>query len=156
MAAILGFMPLLDRRLSMATRSGTAANVVPRPATKPRISDRCSRGANRLGVSRGTRSAQPANAEQLHNKMANVTLRNEPIYSGRCILRAAGPEFSAVRKAGHRSGKKFESPRPESDRRDWAGGSPNLYLPVPVEAGPSVGKISRPDEDPAGISLLVS
>jgi hypothetical protein len=39
-AAILGFMPLLDRRLSMAIKSGTAAKVVPKPAKMPRISDR--------------------------------------------------------------------------------------------------------------------
>src|SRR6516225_6001463 len=31
-AAILGFIPALDRRLSMATKSGTAAKVVPKPA----------------------------------------------------------------------------------------------------------------------------
>jgi hypothetical protein len=40
MADILGFIPALDRRLSIATRSGTAAKVVPKPATKPKISDR--------------------------------------------------------------------------------------------------------------------
>jgi hypothetical protein len=36
-AAILGFMPTIDRRLSMATKSGRAAKVVPNPATKPTI-----------------------------------------------------------------------------------------------------------------------
>lgn len=40
MAAILGFMPLLDRRRSIPTRSGTAAKVVPKPAIKPMISER--------------------------------------------------------------------------------------------------------------------
>jgi hypothetical protein len=29
-AVILGFMPALDRRLSIATKSGTAAKVVPK------------------------------------------------------------------------------------------------------------------------------
>jgi hypothetical protein len=36
--AMVGFIPLLDRRLNMAIRSGTAAKVVPNPATKPMIS----------------------------------------------------------------------------------------------------------------------
>jgi hypothetical protein len=40
MAAIVGFMPWLDRRLSILIKSGTAAKVVPKPATKPRTSDR--------------------------------------------------------------------------------------------------------------------
>jgi hypothetical protein len=37
--AILGFIPLLDLRLSMTTKSGNAAKVVPKPATSPKISD---------------------------------------------------------------------------------------------------------------------
>jgi hypothetical protein len=40
MAAILGFIPALDRRLSIAIKSGTAAKVVPKPAKKPKISER--------------------------------------------------------------------------------------------------------------------
>jgi hypothetical protein len=36
--AMVGFIPLLDRRLNMAIKSGTAAKVVPNPATKPMIS----------------------------------------------------------------------------------------------------------------------
>jgi hypothetical protein len=40
MAAILGFMPLLDLRLSIPIKSGKAAKVVPNPATKPMTSDR--------------------------------------------------------------------------------------------------------------------
>ena len=40
MPAIVGFMPLLDRRLSIAIKSGTAAKVVPKPATKPTTSER--------------------------------------------------------------------------------------------------------------------
>ena len=43
-AAIFGFMPALDRRLSMAIRSGTAAKVVPNPAIKPRTSERVNLG----------------------------------------------------------------------------------------------------------------
>src|SRR6516162_2130172 len=63
MAAILGFMPALDRRFSIAIRSGTAAKVVPKPATNPKISDRFRVGAKRLAVSRGTSSpSQPQRA----------------------------------------------------------------------------------------------
>ena len=107
-------------------------------------------------MSRGTRSAQPANAEQLpkkqvHNKTPNVTLRNGRIHSGRCIRRAAGSEFSAVRKPGAGQVKVLSRRARKVIVVIGAGGSPNLYLPVPVEAGSSVGKISRPDEDPAGI-----
>jgi len=54
--AMLGFMPALDRRLSIAVKSGTAAKVVPNPAKKPKISDRRRLGMSRLRVSRGTRS----------------------------------------------------------------------------------------------------
>jgi hypothetical protein len=39
-AAIIGYIPARDRRLSMLTKSGTAAKVVPKPARKPKISDR--------------------------------------------------------------------------------------------------------------------
>jgi len=39
-ADILGFMPALDRRLSIAIKSGMAANVVPNPAKNPNTSDR--------------------------------------------------------------------------------------------------------------------
>jgi hypothetical protein len=39
-AAILGFIPALDRRLNIETKSGTAANVVPKPARNPMSSDR--------------------------------------------------------------------------------------------------------------------
>src|SRR5215831_5741289 len=59
-AAILGFIPAVDRRLNIAIRSGTAANVVPKPARKPTISDRCSDGTSRLDTSLGARSPQPA------------------------------------------------------------------------------------------------
>jgi hypothetical protein len=50
--AILGFMPALDRRLSIAVKSGAAAKVVPNPAKKPKISDRRRLGMSRLRVSR--------------------------------------------------------------------------------------------------------
>ena len=40
MADILGFMPALDRRHNMAIKSGREAKVVPKPATRPTISDR--------------------------------------------------------------------------------------------------------------------
>lgn len=39
MAAILGFIPALDFRRSIAIKSGMAAKVVPNPATSPKISD---------------------------------------------------------------------------------------------------------------------
>src|SRR5262245_54581647 len=41
MAGMVGFMPLLDRRVTMRTRSGTTAKVVPKPATRPTISAYC-------------------------------------------------------------------------------------------------------------------
>ena len=44
MAAILGFMPLLDLRFNIPIKSGSAANVVPNPATKPTISERLKTG----------------------------------------------------------------------------------------------------------------
>ena len=50
-AAILGFMPALDRRLSIAIRSGIAAKVVPNPATTPMTSERCILGISKLFVS---------------------------------------------------------------------------------------------------------
>jgi len=37
-ALMRGFMPSLDRRLSIATKSGKAAKVVPNPASGPTIS----------------------------------------------------------------------------------------------------------------------
>src|SRR5579885_134741 len=58
-AAILGFMPAADRRFNIAIRSGTAAKVVPRPAMKPKISERWSFGMSRLAVSRGVGTSQP-------------------------------------------------------------------------------------------------
>ena len=59
MAAILGFMPRLDRRLSMAIKSGTAANVVPKPATRPRTSDRVKLGMSRLFASVTIKPSHP-------------------------------------------------------------------------------------------------
>ena len=72
--AIIGDMPALERRLSSATKSGTAANVVPKPATKPNISDRRNPGKNRLCVSRGTRSWQPQSVVRLKNRTTSVLL----------------------------------------------------------------------------------
>jgi hypothetical protein len=59
MAAIFGFMPALDRRLTIEIRSGKAAKVVPNPATRPRISDRVNVGASRLCVSVTRSPSQP-------------------------------------------------------------------------------------------------
>src|SRR5277367_2897073 len=50
MAAIRGFMPPVERRLSIAMRSGKTAKVVPRPATKPNMSDRWKLGSRMLSV----------------------------------------------------------------------------------------------------------
>jgi hypothetical protein len=49
-AAILGFIPADDRRLSIAIKSGTAAKVVPKPATRPKTSDRLNCGMSMLCV----------------------------------------------------------------------------------------------------------
>ncbi len=39
-AAMRGFMPALDWRLSIAIKSGSAANVVPKPVSRPMTSER--------------------------------------------------------------------------------------------------------------------
>jgi hypothetical protein len=75
-AAIRGFIPALDRRLSITIKSGAAAKVVPNPATKPKISDRCNLGTNKLFVSRGTRSWQLHKNIRLKTMTANITLLN--------------------------------------------------------------------------------
>jgi hypothetical protein len=72
-AAILGFIPAVDLRLSIATKSGTAANVVPIPAKNPMISDRRSLGAKRLAVSWGTRPSQPESQAKLRTRMLSIT-----------------------------------------------------------------------------------
>src|SRR6476620_768483 len=59
MPAIVGLMPLLERRLNILIRSGTAAKVVPNPATNPNTSDFSSPGKNRLEVSGMPRLSQP-------------------------------------------------------------------------------------------------
>ncbi len=50
-AAILGFMAALDRCLSISKKSRKTAKVVPKPATKPKISERWKLGSRRLYVS---------------------------------------------------------------------------------------------------------
>ena len=70
MAAILGLKPALDPRLIIAIRSGTAANLVPRPARKPMISERCRYFARRLAVSCGIRFSRTHRATR--------PLRKEP------------------------------------------------------------------------------
>ena len=49
-ATMRGFIPALERRLSIPIKSGSAAKVVPKPATKPRISDRWNRGTEARGI----------------------------------------------------------------------------------------------------------
>src|SRR5262249_22680498 len=68
MPAIVGLMPLLDRRLNILTRSGTAANVVPKPATNPRTSERKNLGKSKLAVSLGTKPWQPHSKTTLSSK----------------------------------------------------------------------------------------
>jgi len=76
MTAILGFIPPLDRRLSIAIKSGNAANVVPNPATKPNTSERLKRGAIKLGASRRIRSLRFPHAVSVRIKrtIASLTL----------------------------------------------------------------------------------
>jgi hypothetical protein len=72
-AAILGFMPALERLLSIAIKSGTAANVVPRPAIKPNTSDRLNLGIRRLAASRGSMSLkarQPLSTNKVAKRKA--------------------------------------------------------------------------------------
>src|ERR1700740_326383 len=87
-ATILGFMPALERRLSMASKSGTAANVVPRPAINPRISDRLNLGRNRLDVSCGTRSWQPKNVPRLSKRTGSHNPWNLPTPASQFLQRA--------------------------------------------------------------------
>lgn len=79
-AAILGFMPALDRRLSIATRSGIAAKVVPNPATIPIISERRILGTSKLCVSCGTRLSHPETTIRLWRKIKSVN------HFDRCIF----------------------------------------------------------------------
>jgi len=71
MAAILGFMPLLDLRLSIAIKSGRAAKVVPNPATKPTTSDLRKLECKRLSGSCMDNSPQPARMIALKKKQNN-------------------------------------------------------------------------------------
>src|ERR1700739_4921108 len=87
-AAILGFMPALDRRLSIAIRSGIAAKVVPNPATTPTISERCILGISKLFVSCGTRPSHPETTIRLGRKVARANHLN------RCTFK---PTYDAVR-----------------------------------------------------------
>src|SRR5215469_11120940 len=76
MAAILGFMPALDRRRNIAIKSGTAAKVVPKPAIMPTISDRCNLGTRRLDVSCGVSSPQPLSGIMLRRRTASNSQLN--------------------------------------------------------------------------------
>src|SRR5262245_19747237 len=73
MPAILGLTPALDRRRSIAIKSGSAAQVVPNPATKPTISDRCNVGTRRLLASRTASSPQPQSASVLSQKTHRIS-----------------------------------------------------------------------------------
>jgi len=83
MAAILGLKPALDPRLIIAIRSGTAANLVPRPARKPMISERCRYFARRLAVSCGIRSSHPQSNTAIKKRTASATVfRRTVVYLG--------------------------------------------------------------------------
>src|SRR3954452_3824672 len=75
-AAIRGFMPAVDWRLSIAIKSGAAAKVVPNPATKPKISDRLNSGRNRLWVSFGIKPWQPQSTIRLRKRTTRLLLSN--------------------------------------------------------------------------------
>src|SRR6516164_7325092 len=79
-AAIVGFIPALDRRLSIAIKSGTAAKVVPKPATKPRTSDRVNLGMSRDDVSCGIRPSQPSSVNTLTKRTATIHTLNLPLH----------------------------------------------------------------------------
>ena len=59
--------------------SDNGAKVVPRPATKPKISERCNSGMRRLRMSRGTSSWQPHNMMQIRKRTTSATLLNRSI-----------------------------------------------------------------------------
>jgi len=80
-AAILGFMPALDRRLNIAIKSGKAAKVVPKPATMPTISDRLKPVNRMLCVSPGTRSLQADREIVLQRIPQSTILLNRYIQS---------------------------------------------------------------------------
>ena len=72
-------MPALDCRLNIAIKSGTAANVVPKPATIPTISDRLNSENRMLCGSAGVRSLH-AHRETVLQRMPQKTIRLD-----RCI-----------------------------------------------------------------------
>ena len=74
MPAIVGLMPLLDRRLNIPIKSGTAAKVVPSPATKPNTSDFWNPGKNRLDVSGMARLSQPLTTIALSTIAADISM----------------------------------------------------------------------------------
>jgi len=71
---MVGFIPLLDRRLNILIKSGTAANVVPKPAATPMISDRWKPGTSRLDVSRIAQPSQPQSVITPANRNPHVIL----------------------------------------------------------------------------------
>jgi hypothetical protein len=107
-ATMRGFMPALERRLSIPIKSGSAAKVVPNPATKPRISDRWNRGTRRLEVSYGTNPWQLQRVIKAGRARASVNLLNRVIATMRfprdlslCLFgRAYSEAFSPIFLAG--------------------------------------------------------
>lgn len=76
---MLGFMPALDLRLSMARKAGRPAKVVPKPATTPTISERRRFGSSRLLVSCGRYFSQPVSAIRPRRRTAGIARLNRPM-----------------------------------------------------------------------------
>jgi len=117
--AIVGFMPLLDRRLNILNKSGTAAKVVPKPATIPSISDRLKVGASRLAGFSITNPSQPHIMVTLSNPIQRIILSTRILSNlviasrtkvllalGRLVsgcARLKGPGFCILRSIKHTS-----------------------------------------------------
>lgn len=82
--AIVGFMPSLDRRLNILNKSGTAAKVVPNPATSPSISDRFKVGTSRLAGFFISNPSQPHIMMTLSNPSQRIIL-SIPTFSSKVI-----------------------------------------------------------------------
>jgi hypothetical protein len=94
-AAIRGLMPVLDRRCNGGSKSGTAANVVPRPVTKPTTSDRLRFGSIRALVSWGAKSSHPQSESKATKRVAHVSKRRNRTMFGSSFQDHAGLNKSA-------------------------------------------------------------
>jgi hypothetical protein len=96
MAAIVGFIPWLDRRLSILIKSGTAAKVVPKPATKPNTSDRWNPGKSRLDVSWRASPSQPLSMSTLVHKRLPINLLKQSVVIAAVLCGDVWSERGAV------------------------------------------------------------